>query len=103
MLICVVSHRMWRASQEATKHEWFAFIQITQANRNPLLHYPATYQADGIKTGYTNNAGYCLSGSATGPGGRVISVTLGAPTPLGRRLDNERLIAFGLRFLESKL
>mmetsp|Transcript_16903 Transcript_16903/g.27817 ORF Transcript_16903/g.27817 Transcript_16903/m.27817 type:complete len:302 (+) Transcript_16903:727-1632(+) len=81
----------------------FTYNNITQANRNPLLHYPATYQADGIKTGYTNNAGYCLSGSATGPGGRVISVTLGAPTPLGRRLDNERLIAFGLRFLESKL
>eukprot|EP00741_Cyanophora_paradoxa_P022493 tig00021464_g21719.t1 len=79
----------------------FTWNGITQTNRNPML-YTRSLNADGIKTGFTNAAGFCLAASAEQGGVRLVSVTLGAPTEYGRALDNKRLLSFGLRYLKSE-
>jgi D-alanyl-D-alanine carboxypeptidase (penicillin-binding protein 5/6) len=66
---------------------------IVQANRNPLLgRVPG---ADGLKTGYTSEAGYCLLGSAKRDGRRLIMVIAGLPSDKARREEAERLMTWG--------
>lgn len=79
--------------------KWFAYNGIRQPNRNRLLW---RYQyADGLKTGHTNEAGYCLVGSAKKDGMRLISVVLGAPNDQSRTEDSIRLMTYGFRFYET--
>jgi len=67
----------------------------TVANRNDLIaRVPAV---DGVKTGYTHEAGYVLVGSATGSNGaRVVSVVLGEPSEAARDADTLALLRYGL-------
>jgi D-alanyl-D-alanine carboxypeptidase (penicillin-binding protein 5/6) len=79
--------------------KWFAYNKIKQPNRNRLLW---RYQyADGLKTGHTNEAGYCLVGSAKKDGMRLISVVLGEPSDSARTEDSIRLLTYGFRFFET--
>lgn len=79
--------------------KWFTYNGIKQPNRNRLLW---RYQyADGLKTGHTNEAGYCLVASAKKDGMRLISVILGEPNDLGRTEDSIRLLTYGFRFFET--
>jgi D-alanyl-D-alanine carboxypeptidase (penicillin-binding protein 5/6) len=79
--------------------KWFAYNGIKQPNRNRLLW---RYQyADGLKTGHTNEAGYCLVGSAKKDGMRLISVVLGEPNDQARTEDSIRLLTYGFRFFET--
>lgn len=79
--------------------KWFLFNNIKQPNRNRLLW---RYQyADGLKTGHTNEAGYCLVGSAKKDGMRLISVVLGEPNDNARTEDSIRLLTYGFRFFET--
>lgn len=79
--------------------KWFSYNNIKQPNRNRLLW---RYQyADGLKTGHTGEAGYCLVGSAKKDGMRLISVVLGEPNDEARTEDSIRLLTYGFRFFET--
>lgn len=79
--------------------KWFSHNKIKQPNRNRLLW---RYQyADGLKTGHTKEAGYCLVGSAKKNGMRLISVVLGEPNDAARTEDSIRLLSYGFRFYET--
>lgn len=83
------------------KQKWFTYNKIRQPNRNRLLwRYP---YADGLKTGHTNAAGYCLVASAVRDNLRLIAVVLGAPSDAARADDSIRLLNYGFRFFESHL
>jgi D-alanyl-D-alanine carboxypeptidase (penicillin-binding protein 5/6) len=79
--------------------KWFTFNNIKQPNRNRLLWRDPS--ADGMKTGHTSLAGYCLVGSAVRNGTRLIAVILGAPNDSGRFNDAEALLTYGFRFFET--
>lgn len=79
--------------------KWFTYNGIRQPNRNRLL-WRFQY-ADGLKTGHTNEAGYCLVASAKKDGMRLVSVVLGEPNDLGRTEDSIRLLNYGFRFYET--
>ncbi len=79
--------------------KWFAYNGIRQPNRNRLL-WRFQY-ADGLKTGHTNEAGYCLVGSAKKDGMRLVSVVMGEPNDLSRTEDSIRLLTYGFRFYET--
>lgn len=79
--------------------KWFAYNNIKQPNRNRLLW---RYQyADGLKTGHTDAAGYCLVASAVKDGTRLISVVMGTPSDSARTEDSIRLLTYGFRFYET--
>lgn len=69
------------------------FSHITQQNRNHLIwQYPGV---DGLKTGYTKDAGYCLIASAKKDNSRLISVALGAEKEADRDRDDAALLTYG--------
>ena len=73
----------------------FTWNDIRQYNRNPLLR--RNMDVDGLKTGYTRNAGYGLTASAERDGRRVISVVNGLERPSGRENESARLIEWAFR------
>jgi D-alanyl-D-alanine carboxypeptidase (penicillin-binding protein 5/6) len=76
----------------------FTFNGITQKNRNPLLGtYPG---ADGLKTGSTDEAGYCLVGTAKQNGMRLISVVLKTRNPEERLAASRELLDYGYQNFE---
>jgi D-alanyl-D-alanine carboxypeptidase (penicillin-binding protein 5/6) len=77
----------------------FTFNKITQHNRNQLLSRDES--VDGVKTGFTEEAGYCLVASAIREDMRLISVVLGAKSPNARANENQALLNYGFRFFES--
>jgi D-alanyl-D-alanine carboxypeptidase (penicillin-binding protein 5/6) len=79
--------------------KWFTWNNIRQPNRNRLL-WRFQY-ADGLKTGHTDEAGYCLVSSATKDGTRLISVIMGEPNDNARTEDSIRLLTYGFRFYET--
>jgi serine-type D-Ala-D-Ala carboxypeptidase (penicillin-binding protein 5/6) len=81
------------------KQKWFTYNKIRQPNRNRLLWRGA--QFDGLKTGHTKEAGYCLVASGIENGTRLISVVMGAPTDLARANDSQALLNYGFRFFET--
>ncbi len=78
----------------------FTWNKITQPNRNGLLDRDPT--VDGMKTGHTSSAGYCLVSSGLRDGMRVISVVMGAPSIRAREDASLALINYGFRFYETK-
>lgn len=78
----------------------FTYNKITQHNRNLLLGRDST--VDGVKTGHTDEAGYCLVASALRNGMRLISVVLGTESESARADTNETLLNYGFRFFESR-
>lgn len=79
--------------------KWFSYNNIRQPNRNRLLwRFP---YADGLKTGHTDDAGYCLVASALKDGTRLISVVMGAPSDNVRTESSIQLLTFGYRFFET--
>jgi D-alanyl-D-alanine carboxypeptidase (penicillin-binding protein 5/6) len=77
----------------------FTYNGITQHNRNKLLwRDPAV---DGLKTGHTDAAKYCLASSAKRDDMRLVSVVLGAPSADARATQSQALLNYGFRFFES--
>ena len=72
---------------------------ITQPNRNVLLWRDAS--VDGIKTGHTSDAGYCLMASAQRGEQRLISVVMGSTSEKQRADDSQALLNWGFRFFET--
>ena len=77
----------------------FTVGPITQPNRNLLLWRDPS--VDGIKTGHTDNAGYCLMASAKRGDQRLISVVLGDTSENQRAVDSQALLNWGFRFYET--
>ncbi len=78
----------------------FTFNGITQQNRNGLLARDAS--VDGIKTGHTESAGYCLASSAQRQGMRLVAVVLGTESPRAREDASAALLNWGFSFYESR-
>jgi serine-type D-Ala-D-Ala carboxypeptidase (penicillin-binding protein 5/6) len=81
------------------KKREFTYNDIRQYNRNSLLGEDAS--VDGIKTGYTKEAGYGLVASAERDGMRLISVVLGTRSPTARKNETRGLLNYGFRFYET--
>ncbi len=77
----------------------FTYNGITQPNRNRLLWLDPN--VDGMKTGHTDRAGYCLIASAKRDNRRLLSVVLGAGSNNGRAAESQRLLNYGLQFFET--
>ncbi len=78
----------------------FEFNGINQHNRNPLLQAEIP-GVDGMKTGYTRDAGYGLVASAERDGRRLILVVAGLESSTQRRSESERLLEYGFRHFEE--
>ena len=81
------------------KQKWFKYNGIKQPNRNRLLWRDPT--VDGVKTGHTSKAGYCLVASAHRSGMRLISVLMKAPSDGVRTNESQKLLTYGFRFYET--
>ena len=77
----------------------FTYNDITQYNRNKLLWRDES--VDGVKTGHTDSAGYCLVTSAKRDGMRLISVVLGTKSEEARADATQSLLNYGFRFFET--
>jgi len=73
----------------------FTWNKIKQGNRNLLLYRDPT--VDGVKTGHTESAGYCLIGSAEREGMRLIAVVTGTDSKLARAEMVQNLLNYGFR------
>ncbi|HEV7135389.1 MAG TPA: D-alanyl-D-alanine carboxypeptidase family protein [Steroidobacteraceae bacterium] len=78
----------------------FTWNKIKQPNRNGLLWTDTS--VDGLKTGHTDEAGYCLIASADRKGMRLVSVVLHAPTWHSREADTEALLNYGFNFFQTE-
>ncbi len=77
----------------------YRYNNITQANRNRLLWVDPT--VDGMKTGFTDNAGYCLVTSAKRGPRRLVSVVLGANSESMRATESQKLLNYGFQFYDT--
>ncbi len=85
----------WHAIKE------FTYNDIKQSNRNSLLWRDAS--VDGIKTGHTDDAGYCLVSSAKRNDMRIISVVMGTSSTKARTDGSQALLNYAFRFFETRL
>lgn len=83
----------WFSQQE------FTYNNITQHNRNTLLSRDGS--VDGVKTGFTDDAGYCLVASALRDDMRLISVVMNTKSAAARAAENQNLLNYGFRFFEA--
>ena len=84
---------MWYSQRE------FTYNDIEQFNRNSLLWRDES--VDGLKTGFTEAAGYCLVTSAERSGMRLVSVVMGSHSAEARANDSQALLNYGFRFFET--
>ncbi|MBI5911205.1 MAG: D-alanyl-D-alanine carboxypeptidase [Betaproteobacteria bacterium] len=77
----------------------YRYNNITQPNRNRLLWLDPN--VDGMKTGYTENAGFCLIASAKRGARRLLSVVLGANSDSARAQESQKLLNYGFQFYDS--
>ncbi|MGZ8271989.1 MAG: D-alanyl-D-alanine carboxypeptidase family protein [Methylophilus sp.] len=79
----------------------YTYHKITQPNRNRLLWLDPN--VDGMKTGHTDTAGYCLISSAKREDTRLISVILGAVSEKSRAIESQKLLNYGFQAFETTL
>ena len=77
----------------------YVYNEIKQYSRNKLLYLDDS--VDGMKTGFTKKAGYCLVSSALRGKRRLISVVMGAKSPEHRTNSSKSLLEYGFRFFET--
>ena len=100
--IAVLSRAMIREFPEEYKlnaQKEYTYNDIKQFNRNRLLWRDSA--VDGIKTGHTEAAGYCLAASAVKNDMRLISVIMGADSDKSRTVNSQALLNYGFRYYES--
>jgi len=78
----------------------YSYNNITQYNRNRLL-WDRSLDVDGIKTGHTDAAGYCLVSSAVKDDMRLIAVVMGTRSEESRKVESKKLLTYGFRFFET--
>lgn len=79
--------------------KYFTYNNIRQPNRNRLLWRDSS--VDGIKTGHTDDAGFCLVSSAKQDGMRLISVVLGTKTDEARARESQKILNYSFRFYRT--
>lgn len=79
--------------------KYFTYNNIRQPNRNRLLWRDKS--VDGLKTGHTEAAGYCLVASAERDGMRLISVVMGTNSEDARARETQKLLNYGFRYYET--
>lgn len=84
---------------ELYAEKYFSYNGINQPNRNRLLFRDPS--VDGLKTGHTEAAGFCLVASAKKQNMRLISVVLGAKTDESRAVDSQKLLSYGFRYYQT--
>jgi D-alanyl-D-alanine carboxypeptidase (penicillin-binding protein 5/6) len=77
----------------------YRYNNVTQPNPNTLLWMDPS--VDGVKTGHTEAAGYCLIASSRRNGRRLLSVLLGANSEAGRARESQKLLNWGFQFYEA--
>lgn len=82
------------------KQKDYTWNGIKQGNRNLLLWRDST--VDGLKTGHTEEAGYCLVASAVREDMRLIAAVFGTSSEKSRAAETQKLLTYGFRFFESK-
>jgi len=82
------------------KEKEFVWNNIKQPNRNLLLWRDAS--VDGLKTGHTEEAGYCLVASAQRDGQRLVAVVFGTDSEEARATETAKLLGYGFSFYDSK-
>ena len=82
------------------KESKYTYNNIQTYNRHPLLSDPSL-NVDGIKTGHTEEAGYCLVSSATKGDMRFISVVMGTSSKQARKVESKKILSYGFRFFET--
>lgn len=80
--------------------KYFTYSGIRQPNRNKLLWRDKS--VDGLKTGHTEEAGYCLAASATRNGTRLIAVVMGTKSDEARANETQKLLNYGFRYYETR-
>ncbi|ETX09881.1 D-alanyl-D-alanine carboxypeptidase [Marinomonas ushuaiensis DSM 15871] len=80
--------------------KYFTYNNIRQPNRNKLLWRDKT--VDGLKTGHTDAAGYCLAASAVRNGTRLITVVMGTKSDNARAVESQKLLDYGFRYYETR-
>ncbi len=85
---------------ELYKEREYSYNNIQTYNRHPLLADPSL-SVDGIKTGHTEEAGYCLVSSATKEDMRLISVVMGTDSKYARKIESKKILSYGFRFFET--
>ena len=85
---------------ELYKQREYTYNNIQTYNRHPLLSDPSL-NVDGIKTGHTEEAGYCLVSSATKDAMRLISVVMGTKSEQSRKVESKKILSYGFRFYET--
>ncbi len=84
---------------EYYRQKTFTYNEITQNNRNSLLFRDDS--VDGVKTGHTDEAGYCLVSSALRDEVRLIAVVMGTDSHRSRNSESQKLLNYGFRFFED--
>jgi serine-type D-Ala-D-Ala carboxypeptidase (penicillin-binding protein 5/6) len=79
--------------------KYFTYNNIRQANRNSLLWRDNT--VDGVKTGHTEAAGFCLVASAEREGMRLVSVVMGTTSEASRAAESQKLLTYGFRYFQT--
>ncbi len=79
--------------------KYFQYNGINQPNRNRLLFRDPS--VDGLKTGHTEEAGFCLVSSALKDGMRLISVVMGTRSDEARAAESQKLLAYGFRYFKT--
>lgn len=101
--LSLLAHALIKQYPETYKvysEKWFTFNGIKQPNRNRLL-WREPY-IDGIKTGHSSTAGYCLAASGQKDHMRLISILVGAKTEADRTEQTLSLLRYGFRFFETR-
>ena len=80
--------------------KYFSYNGINQANRNRLLFRDDS--VDGLKTGHTDAAGYCLVASAKRDGMRLIAVVMGTASEAARATETQQLLSYGFRYYQTQ-
>lgn len=79
--------------------KYFFYNNIRQPNRNLLLNRDET--VDGLKTGHTEEAGYCLVASSKRENTRLIAVVMGTESESARAAETQKLLAYGFRYFQT--
>ncbi|NIB41822.1 D-alanyl-D-alanine carboxypeptidase [Pseudomaricurvus alkylphenolicus] len=79
--------------------KYFKYNGINQPNRNRLLFRDSS--VDGLKTGHTEEAGYCLVSSAKKNGMRLVAVVMGTRSDEARAAESQKLLAYGFRYFQT--
>lgn len=86
-------------SYKIYSEKYFSYNGINQPNRNRLLFRDKS--VDGVKTGHTDEAGYCLVASSQKDGMRLISVVMGTSSDSARAVESQKLLSYGFRYYHT--